>query len=108
MTKTAQTRLSAWRERLPGAVVLGKFLILAMLAAAPCLAQDASVEVIQNWNIHGQVTETPQGDPSFRALYSGPNSLNNKGEVQETFTSAYDCGMAARYMPMGCYGRDSA
>jgi high affinity Mn2+ porin len=87
MTKTAQTRLSAWRERLPGAVVLGKFLILAMLAAAPCLAQDASVEVIQNWNIHGQVTETPQGDPSFRALYSGPNSLNNKGEVQETFTS---------------------
>jgi high affinity Mn2+ porin len=50
--------------------------------------QDTSVDtVIQNWNIHGQVTESPQGDPGFRALYSGPNSLNSKGEVQETFTA---------------------
>jgi hypothetical protein len=54
----------------------------------PSAAQDVSVEpATQNWNIHGQVTETPQGDLGFRALYSGPNSLNSKGEVQETFTS---------------------
>ena len=43
--------------------------------------------VTQNWNIHAQVTETPQGDPGFPALYSGPNSLSSKGEIQETFTS---------------------
>jgi high affinity Mn2+ porin len=65
-----------------------KFLILAVLVAAPCAAQDPSVETVnQKWNIHGQITETPQGDPSFRALYSGPNSLDSNGEVQETFTS---------------------
>ena len=65
-----------------------KFLILAALVAAPCVAQDVSVETVaQKWNIHGQITETPQGDPGFPALYSGPNSLNSKGEVQETFTS---------------------
>src|SRR5579872_7346365 len=43
--------------------------------------------VSQKWNIHGQITETPQGDRPFRALYSGPNSLMNAGEIQETFTS---------------------
>ncbi len=68
-----------------------KFLIFAVLVAAPCLAQDvapdASVERIQKWNIHGQVTETPQGDPPFPALYSGPNSLDSHGEIQETFTA---------------------
>src|ERR1035441_5488364 len=65
-----------------------KFLILAALVAAPCVAQDVSVETVaQKWNIHGQITETPQGDPPFRALYSGPNSLDNHGEIQETFTS---------------------
>ena len=41
----------------------------------------------QKWNIHGQITETPQGDPPFPALYSGPNSLGNHGEIQETFTA---------------------
>ena len=56
--------------------------------SAPTPAQDESSDiVIQKWNIHGQVTETPQGDPGFRALYSGPNSLVSRGEVQETFTS---------------------
>ena len=51
-------------------------------------AGDAPVETDnQNWNIHAQITETPQGDPAFRASYSGPNSLSNKGEVQETFTA---------------------
>jgi high affinity Mn2+ porin len=70
-----------------------KFLIFTVLVSAPCAAQNASGDtVIQNWNFHGQVTETPQGDPSFRALYSGPNSLDKKGEVQETFTSDFFVG----------------
>ena len=38
------------------------------------------------WNFHIQNTEIVQGDPAFPARYSGPNSLNTKGEVQETIT----------------------
>jgi high affinity Mn2+ porin len=38
------------------------------------------------WNFHVQNTEIVQGDPAFPARYSGPNSLNSKGEVQETVT----------------------
>jgi high affinity Mn2+ porin len=52
----------------------------------PVHAQDENT-IAQNWNIHGQVTETPQGTLGFPALYSGPNSLDSKGEVQETFTA---------------------
>jgi high affinity Mn2+ porin len=41
----------------------------------------------QNWNWHVQNTDIVQGDPGFRAKYSGPNSLNSEGEVQETITT---------------------
>jgi high affinity Mn2+ porin len=40
----------------------------------------------QNWNLHAQNTEIVQGDLPFPAKYSGPNSLNKNGEVQETVT----------------------
>jgi high affinity Mn2+ porin len=40
----------------------------------------------QNWNWHVQNTAIVQGDPGFPAKYSGPNSLNSEGEVQETVT----------------------
>jgi len=40
----------------------------------------------QSWNLHVQNTDILQGDPAFAAKYSGPNSLNHKGEVQETVT----------------------
>jgi len=40
----------------------------------------------QNWNWHVQNTGIVQGDLAFPAKYSGPNSLNSKGEVQETVT----------------------
>ena len=40
----------------------------------------------QNWNWHVQNTDIVQGDPGFPAKYSGQNSLNSKGEVQETVT----------------------
>jgi len=40
----------------------------------------------QNWNWHVQNTDIVQGDPGFRAKYSGPNSLNSAGETQETVT----------------------
>lgn len=36
----------------------------------------------QTWNFHFQNTDIVQGDPAFSAKYSGPNSLDNHGEVQ--------------------------
>jgi high affinity Mn2+ porin len=41
----------------------------------------------QRWNMHFQNTDIVQGDPGFPAKYSGPNSLNPKGEAQETVTA---------------------
>jgi high affinity Mn2+ porin len=38
----------------------------------------------QTWNLHGQNTDIVQGDPAFPAQYSGPNSLDSKGEIRET------------------------
>ncbi len=64
-----------------GAAVLLLTLVAAMPSAWP--QQEAS----QSWNLHGQVTELPQGDPGFPAAYSGQNSLNSNGEIQETFTA---------------------
>jgi high affinity Mn2+ porin len=42
------------------------------------------------WELHAQTTYTQQGYPSFRALYSGPNSLSPFAQTRETWTmSAY-------------------
>ena len=38
----------------------------------------------QAWNWHVQNTDIIQGDPGFSAQYSGPNSLDSKGELRET------------------------
>jgi high affinity Mn2+ porin len=40
----------------------------------------------QAWSWHVQNTNVVQGDPGFPAKYSGPNSLNRRGESQETVT----------------------
>jgi len=40
----------------------------------------------QSWNWHVQNTDIVQADPGFSAAYSGPNSLNPKGEVKETMS----------------------
>ena len=40
----------------------------------------------QIWNWHVQNTDIVQSDPGFSAKYSGPQSLNNKHQVQETVT----------------------
>jgi high affinity Mn2+ porin len=48
-------------------------------------AQDTNAFVAeQKWNWHAQNTYIVQGDPGFPAEYSGPNSLNSKGEIRET------------------------
>ena len=40
----------------------------------------------QKWNWHVQNTDIVQGDFGFPAKYSGPNSLNSAGELQQTVT----------------------
>src|SRR5260370_2756498 len=58
------------------------FVASSSAQSAPLQATNAG----QNWNFHAQSTFIVQGDPGFPAKYSGPNSLNSKGEVQETVT----------------------
>src|SRR5271169_2244757 len=50
------------------------------------MCQDSNTDQFHRWNFHVQNTEVVQGDPAFPAKYSGPNSLNSAGEVQETVT----------------------
>ena len=55
----------------------------------------------QAWNWHVQNTDIVQGDPGFPAQYSGPNSLDSNGEVQETVSldlsrRGAPCGRAPR------------
>jgi high affinity Mn2+ porin len=40
------------------------------------------------WEIHGQTTYLPQGYPSFRALYTGPNSLTPAPQAQATWSNS--------------------
>ncbi len=47
----------------------------------------------QNFNFHAQTTVTAQGDPGFPAQYSGPNSLNNVGERQNTVVADLFAGV---------------
>jgi high affinity Mn2+ porin len=46
-----------------------------------------------NWSIHGQTTLIGQGYPSFRAAYSGTDSLPPGGQVQETWTTTAFLGV---------------
>jgi hypothetical protein len=47
-------------------------------------ARSSTNAQMQTWNWHVQNTDIEQGDCGFPAEYSGPNSLNSKGQQQET------------------------
>ena len=47
----------------------------------------------EDFSLHGQMTTVAQGDPPFRALYSGPNSLSPLGERQETLAADLMVGL---------------
>ncbi|TKW75754.1 MAG: hypothetical protein DI543_22175, partial [Bradyrhizobium icense] len=42
----------------------------------------------KRWEIHGQTTYLPQGYPSFRAPYSGPNSLTPAPQAKATWSNS--------------------
>jgi len=46
-----------------------------------------------NWSVHAQTTLIGQGYPSFRAAYSGTNSLPPGGQVQQTWTTTAFLGV---------------
>jgi high affinity Mn2+ porin len=68
-----------------------------METSRPGSAAKQADEPEQNWNFHAQNTDIVQGDPAFSARYSGPGSLNRRGEVQETVTA--DAFAGARLWP---------
>jgi high affinity Mn2+ porin len=45
------------------------------------------------WNVHAQTTFLPQGYPSFRSPYAGPNSLTGGAQLQSTWTTTAFLGM---------------
>ena len=55
-----------------------------VIAGEDALPQPESQAQEQNWNFHAQNTDILDGHPGFSAKYSGPNSLQSRGEVQET------------------------
>ena len=59
--------------------------------AAPEGKSAAATE--QEWNVHVQNTDILQGDFSFPAKYSGPNSLRTKGELNETVSLDLSLGL---------------
>ncbi len=76
---------------------IGAWLLLASLATALRVAAETSTNAStsqacepvtpvpeQKWNWHVQNTDIIQGTPRFPAKYSGPNSLDSNGEIQET------------------------
>src|ERR1039458_6876588 len=90
-----QTNRNAPADR-PGApATVGWAAMILAASSFTARAQDAPGAVTTNavakveeqkWNWHAQNTDIVQGDPGFPAKYSGPNSLNSQGEVQETVT----------------------
>ena len=63
-------------------------LALACAAVTPAFAADTPAlppdDSQQNWNWHAQNTDILDGHPSFPAQVSGPNSLHDGSETQET------------------------
>jgi high affinity Mn2+ porin len=61
------------------------------LGAANSIDGDAKIGTESDrWELHAQTTYIQQGYPSYRALYSGPNSLSAAAQTRETWTmSAY-------------------
>jgi high affinity Mn2+ porin len=53
----------------------------------PLAGAQAALPESDLWNIHAQTTVLPQGYPSFRSPYSGPNSLPGTGQLQTTWTT---------------------
>jgi high affinity Mn2+ porin len=61
--------------------------------SASSRATSGENESYQNWNWHLAGTVVAQGDTRFPAKYNGPQSLNQRGEAQETTTADVFAGV---------------
>jgi high affinity Mn2+ porin len=86
---------------LPGANVeprvhLLKFGLNYRFGDAPWSGADRPAAVLpesNDWNVHAQTTLLPQGYASFRAPYTGTNSLPGPGQLQQTWTTTAFLGL---------------
>lgn len=69
-----------------------KKIILVLLALLPHLAQ-AEQATEDNWDVKFQTTYNWQKHPSFRAAYSGPNSIIANSEKMYTFSTTAFVGL---------------
>jgi high affinity Mn2+ porin len=60
---------------------------------APGVATQPALPESDAWNVHAQTTLLPQGYLSFRAPYTGTNSLPGSGHLQETWTTTAFLGV---------------
>ncbi len=64
------------------------------LGAASSIEGDAKVGTESDrWELHAQTTYIQQGYPSYRALYSGANSLSPAAQTRETWTMSAFAGV---------------
>jgi len=61
---------------------------LSPITARPPLLPESG-----DWNVHAQTTFLPQAYPSFRAPYTGANSLPGPGQLQATWTTTAYLGL---------------
>src|SRR5664279_1498820 len=94
LARYAMTGVAAFLCALPPANSQTNDVSPAELKAAHETPEPAAAE---NWNWHVQNTDIVQGDSAFPAQYSGPNSLNSKGELRETVS--LDLYAGARLWP---------
>ena len=61
--------------------------VVMNVSAAETAADLPSPDILpQNWSWHVQNTDIVQATPGFPAQYSGPESLNDMGEIQHTLS----------------------
>jgi high affinity Mn2+ porin len=59
---------------------------IAGRADEPAVVPQSAEVQSQSWNWHVQNTDVVQATPGFAAQYSGPESLNEQGEIQHTIS----------------------
>jgi len=77
----ARTRCAFRAWLLSGLAAHGAVFAAVAEATAPGEEQPPTPEA---WAVHGQITNVTQGHPTFRAPYSGQNSLRPDGRTEET------------------------
>jgi high affinity Mn2+ porin len=74
-------------------VVCSALFAVLVISAESQEAATGTNTPVQTWNWHVQNTVIVQGHPAFPAKYSGPNSLDSRGEIRETVSADLYAGV---------------